>query len=94
MKEIQVAQRNLKVTIVDDLFGTSTSMGHCISSDVFMGAVIAQRVDQLYPQVKNEASTELTLRSVFAFYDLFTKVDVQFGNETQILSLALLWSGG
>ena len=43
MNEIQVAQRNSTVTIAeDDRFGTSSSMGHCVSLGFFMGAGIAR----------------------------------------------------
>ena len=69
MNEIQVAQRTSRVSILeDDLLGPSSSMGHCVSSDFFMGTGIAKRFDQLYTKWKTEAS-----RSVFAFYDQYSR---------------------
>ena len=59
--------------VEDDLFGTSSSMGHCVSSDFFMGAGIAKRFDQLYPKMKTEASRGLAPGSVFAFYDQYSR---------------------
>ena len=74
MNEIQVAQRTSRVSIVeDDLFGAPSSMGHCVSSDFFIGAGIAKRFGQLYPKMKTEASRELAPGSVFAFYDQYSR---------------------
>ena len=44
-------------------------MGHCVSSDFHMGAGIAAKFNQLYPQIKQEASKNLTPGSVFAYHD-------------------------
>ena len=61
MNEIQIAQKTCKVPKVeDDLFGTSSSIGHCVFSDFFMGAVVARQFSQLYPKVKTKASREQT----------------------------------
>ena len=44
MNELKIAQRTSRMSIVEDnLFGTSSSVGHCVSSDFFMGAGIAER---------------------------------------------------
>ena len=70
LNEIQAPKKTSQVTIVEDnLFGTSYSMGHCVSSDFFMGAGIAKRFDRLYPKMKTEACKKLTPGSVLAFYD-------------------------
>ena len=56
LNEIQAPKKTSQVTIVEDnLFGTSSSMGHCVSSVFFMGAGIAKRFDRLYPKMKREA---------------------------------------
>ena len=48
MNELKIAQRTSRMSIVEEnLFGTSSSMGHCVSSDFFMGAGIAERFAQL-----------------------------------------------
>ena len=54
--EIQAPRKTSRVTIVeDDLFGTSSSMGHCVSSSFFIGAGIAKRFDRLSPKMKTKA---------------------------------------
>ena len=75
MNELKIAQRTSRMSIVEDnLFGTSSSMGHCVSSDFFIGAGIAERLAQLYPKMKTEASTGQTLGSIFAFYDQYSRI--------------------
>ena len=74
LNEIQAPKKTSQVTIVEDnLFGTSSSMGHCVSSDFFMGAGIAKRFDRLYPKMKTEACKKLTPGSVLAFYDFYSR---------------------
>ena len=74
MNELKLALRASRMSIVEDnLFGTSSSMGHCVSSDFFIGAGIAERFAQLYPKMKTEASIGQTLGSIFAFYDQYSK---------------------
>ena len=75
MNELKLAQRTSRMSIVEDnLFGISSSMGHCVSSDFFIGAGIAERLAQLYPKMKTEASSGQTLGSIFAFYDQFSRI--------------------
>ena len=70
MNDLKIAQRTSRMSIVEDnLFGTSSSMGHCVFSDFFIGAGIAERFAQLYPKMKTEASSGQTPGSIFAFYD-------------------------
>ena len=74
MNELKIAQRTSRMSIVEDnLFGTSSSMGHCVSSDFFTGAGIAERFALLYPKMKTEASSGQTLGSIFAFYGQYSK---------------------
>ena len=74
LNEIKEHQKTSQVTIVKaDLFGTSSSMGHCVSSDFFMRAGIAKRFNRLHPQMKDQASTTRTPGSVFAYYDLYSR---------------------
>ena len=74
MNELKLAQRTSRMSIVEDnLFGTSSSMGHCVSSDFFIGAGIVERLAQLYPKMKTEASSGQTLGSIFAFYDQYSR---------------------
>ena len=74
MNELKIAQRTSRMSIVEDnLFGTSSSMGHCVSSDFFIGAGIADRLAQLYPKMKTEACSGQTLGSIFAFYGQYSK---------------------
>ena len=48
MNELKIAQTTSRMSIVEDnLFGTSSSMEHCVSSDFFIGAGIAERLAQL-----------------------------------------------
>ena len=92
MNEIQVAQRNLKATMLEDgLFGTASSAGHCIFTEFFMGAGIAKQFDQLYPQMKREASKNLNPGSVFCFKrPVFKMMHMQFYHETQIFPQTIL----
>ena len=74
LNEIQAPKKTSQVTIVeDDVFETSSSMGHCVSSDFFMGAGIAKRFERLYPKIKTEACKKLTPGSVLAFYDFYSR---------------------
>ena len=74
MEEIQATQGHSQVTVVkDDLFGTLFSMGHFVSTDVFIGAGIAKGFDKIYPGMKTEAPTGLTPASVFAFFDYYSR---------------------
>ena len=74
LNEIQEHQKTSQVTILEgDLFVTSPSMGHCVSSDFFIGAGIAERFNRLYSQMKDQTSTILKPRSVFAYYDLYSR---------------------
>ena len=75
MNELKLAQRTSRLAVVEDnLFGTSSSMGHCVSSDFFIGAGLAERLAQLYPKMKTEASSGQTLGSIFAFYDQYSRI--------------------
>ena len=75
MNELKLAQRTSRLSIVEDnLFGTSSSMGHCVSSDFFIGAGLAERLAQLYPIMKTEASSGQTLGSIFAFYNQYSRI--------------------
>ena len=88
INEIKIDQSTSKVTLVnDEFFGTSFSTENCVCSDFFMGAGIARRFDQIYLQMKTEASRALTLGSVEAFYDQYWRKWIYyFGNQSQILS--------
>ena len=52
-------RRNIRV-VTENTFSRNYSRGHCVSSDFHMGAGIAAKVNQLYPQIKQEASKNLT----------------------------------
>ena len=70
MNKLKIAQRTSRVSIVEDnLLATSSSMGHCVSSDFFMGAGITKRFAQLYQKMMTDASSGQTRGSIFAFYD-------------------------
>ena len=74
LNEIQEHQKPSLVKIVEsDLFGTSSSRGHCVSCDFFMGPGIAKRFNRIYTQVEHQASTTLKPGSVFAYYDLYSR---------------------
>ena len=61
-------RRNIRI-VRENLFSRNYSMGHCVSSDFHMGAGIAAKLNQLYPQIIQEASKNLTPGSVFAYHD-------------------------
>ena len=74
LNEIQEPKKTSQVIILEnDLFGTSPSMRHCVSSEFFTGAVIAKRFDRLYPKMKTEACKKLISGSVLEFYDFYTR---------------------
>ena len=61
-------RRNIRI-VTENLFSRHYSMGHCVSSDFHMGAGIAAKFHQLYPEINQEASKNLTPGSVFAYHD-------------------------
>ena len=48
-------------------------MGHCVSRDFLMEAAVAAKLNQLYPQIKQISSQNQTPRSVFAYYDRYSR---------------------
>ena len=61
-------RRNIRI-VTEKHFSKNYGMGHCVSSDFHMGAGIAAKFNQLYPQIKQKASNNLTPGSVFAYHD-------------------------
>ena len=70
LNELQRRDTTKNVRIVkENLFQQHCSMGHCVFSDFYMGAGIAAKFNQLFPQIKRKASRNLIPGSVFAYYD-------------------------
>ena len=74
LNELQRRDTTKNVRIVkENRFQQLCSMGHCVSSYVYMGAGIAAKFNQLFPQIKRKASRNLIPGSVFAYYDKYSR---------------------
>ena len=92
MNELKIAQRTSRLSIVEDnLFRTSSSMGHCVSSDFFMRAGITKRFAQLYPKNEDRSFQRTdTMISLCILRPIIKKMDIPLNNETQFFPLTFL----